>query len=184
MPKTDANEKELRKFAIEVAKKKISSRKAIDKYFKDGADFSKPDFAVLEGYFAAEDECDEKLKALYVEQRLAKKAHDFAKAKELKAEIDAEQIKRKQARNASKAEMDRHAYFNRAAKPYLDAEKLIKQQENYSHFDEIAAMYDDAKVRHEAALAEAAAEAARIKAEEDALNAKIKAEKAAKKKRK
>ena len=184
MPKTDANEKELRKFAIEVAKKKISSRKAIDKYFKDGADFSKPDFAVLEGYFAAEDECDEKLKALYVEQRLAKKAHDFAKAKEFKAEIDAEQIKRKQARNASKAEMDRHAYFNRAAKPYLDAEKLIKQQENYSHFDEIAAMYDDAKVRHEAALAEAAAEAARIKAEEDALNAKIKAEKAAKKKRK
>lgn len=184
MPKTNENEKELRKFAIEVAKKKISSRKAIDKYFKDGADFSKPDFAVLEGYFAAEDECDEKLKALYVELRLAKKAHDSAKAKELKAEIDAEQVKRKQARKDSKAEMDRHAYFNRAAKPYLDAEKLIKQQENYSHFDEIAAMYDEAKVRHEAAMEEAAAEAARLKAEEDALNAKIKAEKAAKKKRK
>ena len=184
MPKTDAGEKELRKFAIEVAKKKISSRKAIDKYFKDGADFSKPDFAVLEGYFAAEDECDEKLKALYVELRLAKKAHDSAKAKELKAEIDAVQVKRKQARKDSKAEMDRHAYFNRAAKPYLDAEKLIKQQENYSHFDEIAAMYDEAKVRHEAAMEEAAAEAARLKAEEDALNAKIKAEKAAKKKRK
>lgn len=184
MPKTNKNEKELRKFAIEVAKKKISSRKAIDKYFKDGADFSKPDFAVLEGYFAAEDECDEKLKALYIELRLAKKAHDSAKAKELKAEIDAEQVKRKQARKDSKAEMDRHAYFNRAAKPYLDAEKLIKQQENYSHFDEIAAMYDEAKVRHEAAMEEAAAEAARLKAEEDALNAKIKAEKAAKKKRK
>lgn len=184
MPKTNENEKELRKFAIEVAKKKISSRKAIDKYFKDGADFSKPDFAVLESYFAAEDECDEKLKALYVELRLAKKAHDSAKAKELKAEIDAEQVKRKQARKDSKAEMDRHAYFNRAAKPYLDAEKLIKQQENYSHFDEIAAMYDEAKVRHEAAMEEAAAEAARLKAEEDALNAKIKAEKAAKKKRK
>ena len=184
MPKTTETEKELRKFSIEVAKKKISSRKAIDKYFKDGADFSKPDFTVLEGYFAAEDECDEKLKALYVELRLAKKAHDSAKAKEIKAGIDAEQIKRKQARNASKAEMDRHAYFNRAAKPYLDAEKLIKQQENYSHFDEIAAMYDEAKARHEIAMAEAAAEAARLKAEEDALNAKIKAEKAAKKKRK
>lgn len=184
MPKTNETEKELRKFSIEVAKKKISSRKAIDKYFKDGADFSKPDFAVLEGYFAAEDACDDKLKALYVELRLAKKAHDSAKAKELKAEIDAEQVKRKQARKDSKAEMDRHAYFNRAAKPYLDAEKLIKQQENYSHFDEIAAMYDEAKVRHEAAMAEAAAEAARLKAEEDALNAKIKAEKAAKKKRK
>lgn len=184
MPKTNETEKELRKFSIEVAKKKISSRKAIDKYFKDGADFSKPDFAVLEGYFAAEDACDDKLKVLYSEQRLAKKAHDTAKAKACKAEIAAEQVKRKQARKDSKAEMDRHAYFNRAAKPYLDAEKLIKQQENYSRFDEIAAMYDEAKVRHETAMAEAAAEAARIKAEEDALNAKIKAEKAAKKKRK
>lgn len=184
MPKTNETEKELRKFSIEVAKKKISSRKAIDKYFKDGADFSKPDFAVLEGYFAAEDACDDTLKVLYSEQRLAKKAHDTAKAKACKAEIAAEQVKRKQARKDSKAEMDRHAYFNRAAKPYLDAEKLIKQQENYSRFDEIAAMYDEAKVRHETAMAEAAAEAARIKAEEDALNAKIKAEKAAKKKRK
>lgn len=184
MPKTNETEKELRKFSIEVAKKKISSRKAIDKYFKDGADFSKPDFAVLEGYFDAEDACDDKLKVLYSEQRLAKKAHDTAKAKACKAEIAAEQVKRKQARKDSKAEMDRHAYFNRAAKPYLDAEKLIKQQENYSRFDEIAAMYDEAKVRHETAMAEAAAEAARIKAEEDALNAKIKAEKAAKKKRK
>lgn len=184
MPKTTAEEKELRKFSIEVAKKKISSRKAIDKYFKDDAEFVQPAFSVLEGYFNEEDACDDKLKVLYAEQRIAKKEHDAAKAKSLKAEINAEQVKRKQARAKSKAEMDKHAYFNRAAKPYLDAEKLIKQEENYKHFDEIAAMYDDAKARHEIAEKEAAAEAARLKAEEDALNAKIKAEKAAKKKRK
>ena len=39
----------------------------------------------------------------------------------------------KKARNAvqkqAKAEMDRHAYFNRAAKPYIDAEKTVKQSE-------------------------------------------------------
>lgn len=184
MPKTTEAEKELRKFSVEVAKKKISARKAADKYFKGDAKFEKPDFAVLEGYFADEDACDDKLKALYMEQRIAKKAHDGAKAKSIKAEIDAVQIERKKARQNSKAEMDRHAYFNRAAKPYLDAEKLIKQEENYKHFDEIAAMYDDAKARHELAVAQAAAEAARLKQEEDALNAKIKAEKAAKRKRK
>ena len=184
MPKTTEAEKELRKFSVEVAKKKISARKAVDKYFKGDAKFEKPDFAVLEGYFADEDACDDKLKALYMEQRIAKKAHDGAKAKSIKAEIDAVQIERKKARQNSKAEMDRHAYFNRAAKPYLDAEKLIKQEENYKHFDEIAAMYDDAKARHELAVAQAAAEAARLKQEEDALNAKIKAEKAAKRKRK
>ena len=184
MPKSDKAEKELRKFAIEVAKKKISSRKALDKYFKDSDSFKEPDFAVLEGYFNEEDECDDRLKTLYTEQRLAKKARDGAKVRSLRLEIEAEQVKRRQARQKSKAEMDKHAYFNRAAKPYLDAEKLIKQQQNYSRFDEIAAMYDEAKARHEIAEAEAAAEAKRLKDEEDALNAKIKAERAAKKKRK
>ena len=47
----------------------------------------------------------------------------------------------------SKLETDKHANFNRAAKPFLDAEKLLKQKENYTHFEEIAAMYDEAKAR-------------------------------------
>lgn len=172
--------KEKRKFAVELAKKKISARKAIDKYFKNET-LEQPDFAVLEGYFDAEDACDEKLKVLYAEQHMAKKEHDKVRTDELRVEIRSALAERNAARKASKAEMDRHAYFNRAAKPYLDAEKLIKQEENYKHFDEIAAMYDDAKARYEESLAQAAAEAERLKAEEDALNAKIKEEKAAKK---
>lgn len=182
MPATNAHEKELRKFAIEIAKKKKSSRKAIDKYFKDDmSSFKKPEFAVLEGYFNDEDACDDRLKVLYAELHTAKKSGDREQAKSLKNEISAVQIKRKQARLNSKKEMDRHAYFNRAAKVYLDAEKLIKQEENYGRFEEIAAMYDDAKLRDEQAKAEAAAAAERLKQEEEALTAKLKAEKAAKK---
>lgn len=182
MPATNAHEKELRKFAIEIAKKKKSSRKAIDKYFKDDmSSFKKPEFAVLEGYFDDEDACDDRLKVLYAELHTAKKSGDREQAKSLKNEISAVQIKRKQARLNSKKEMDRHAYFNRAAKVYLDAEKLIKQEENYGRFEEIAAMYDDAKLRDEQAKAEAAAAAERLKQEEEALTAKLKAEKAAKK---
>lgn len=182
MPATNAHEKELRKFAIEIAKKKKSSRKAIDKYFKDDVSaFKKPEFAVLEGYFNDEDACDDRLKVLYAELHTAKKSGDREQAKSLKNEISAVQIKRKQARLNSKKEMDRHAYFNRAAKVYLDAEKLIKQEENYGRFEEIAAMYDDAKLRDEQAKAEAAAAAERLKQEEEALTAKLKAEKAAKK---
>ena len=182
MPATNAHEKELRKFAIEIAKKKKSSRKAIDKYFKDDVSaFKKPEFAVLEGYFNDEDACDDHLKVLYAELHTAKKSGDREKAKSLKNEISAVQVKRKQARLNSKKEMDRHAYFNRAAKVYLDAETLIKQEENYGRFEEIAAMYDDAKIRDEQAKAEAAAAAERLKQEEEALTAKLKAEKAAKK---
>ena len=42
--------------------------------------------------------------------------------------------------------MDEFAKFNRAATPFNDAEKLLTQKENYSHFDEIAALYDQAKL--------------------------------------
>ena len=77
--------------------------------------------------------------------------------------------------------MDKHAYFARAAKPYLDAEKLIKQEENYKHFDDIAAMYEESKARKEQAEAEAEAKALKEKQEAEAYAAQLKAEKAAKK---
>lgn len=63
----------------------------------------------------------------------------------LRADIKKTASERKQARDMSKKEMDRHAYFNRAAKPYLDAERLINQEKYYQHFGEIEALYDEAK---------------------------------------
>lgn len=149
MPKSTTAEKEARKAAIEIAKNKKLAFRTIKKKYLDGAEFVQPDFAVLESYFNTEDECDVKLKALYNEQHLAKKAKDYAKAGELKDEIAAVEAKRKEARKMSKLETDKHANFNRAAKPYLEAEKLLKQKENYTHFEEIAAMYDEAKARLE-----------------------------------
>ncbi len=149
MPKSTKEEKEIRKTAIEIAKSKKASYKAVKKYFGNGKDFKQPDFAVLEKFFDIEDECDVKLKTLYNEKRKSKKAKDSAKVKEIKAEIKRVEAERKDARKFSKEQMDKHAYFNRAAKVYLDAEKLIKQKDNYSHFEEIEKMYDDAKLRIE-----------------------------------
>ena len=76
---------------------------------------------------------------------------------------------------------DENALYTRAAKPYIDAKKLLTQAENYSRFEEIAAMYDDAKARHEEAMALAAAEAERQKQEEKAYAAELKAKRAAEK---
>ncbi len=181
LPQSTQEEKEYRKFAIEVAKKKKSARKAMDKYYSGNEKFEQPDFAILESCFAEEDSYDEKLKSLFAELKIAKKAQDKARCANLQAEIKNAQQAQKAAQKKSKAEMDRHARFNRAAKPYLDAEKLIKQEANYGHFDEIAAMYDDAKARYEQSQAEIAAETKRLKEEEAAMTAKLKAEKAAKK---
>lgn len=151
LPKTTTEQKELRRFAIEVAQKKKLSRKAIDKTFSAPGAFADPGVATLEQYFDDEDAADAELKALYLEK---KTASDKA---EIKNRIKQAQAKKDAAKKNAKAEMDKLADFNNAAKPYLDAKRLVLQKENYTKFDEIEALYDEAKAR---VLAKEEAEAA------------------------
>lgn len=181
MPKTDAAAKEARSKAIDIAKNKKLALKEIRKNFNNPEDFVQPDFAVLEGFYDEEDECDELLKKLYQEKAQAKKSKDNVRLGELKDEIKAVETKRKLARENGKKEMDKHAKFNRAAKPYLDAEKMVRQYENYQHFDEIAVEYEAAKARVEEKLAAEEAERIQKEAEEKAYRAQLRAEKQAKK---
>ena len=184
MPKTDDASKEARSKAIDIAKNKKLALKEIRKNFNNPEDFVQPDFAVLEGFYDEEDECDELLKKLYQEKAQAKKSKDNVRLGELKDEIKAVEAKRKLARENGKKEMDMHAKFNRAAKPYLDAEKMVKQYENYQHFDEIAVEYEAAKQRVEEKLAAEEAERLAKEAEEKAYREQLKAEKQAKKSKK
>lgn len=150
LPKTTKEEKEMRKFQIENAKNMISAHKAAVKYFPDRSTFVAPDYDELERLFEKEDKCDEEMKKKYLLQRDARKESNAAEVKKLAAEIKQLKADRKAAQDASKAEMDKHAYFARAAKPYLDAEKLIKEEENYQHFEELENMYDESKMIAEA----------------------------------
>ena len=161
MPKNTEEEKELRKFSLEVARRKLTSRAAIDANYKSLSDFVQPDFSVLESFYDAEDACDEKLRVLYAKQAEAKKQKNGAVVRELKLEIQRLNVEKKKAQKQAKAEMDLHAAFARAAKPYLDAEKMMKEKENYAHYEELAAKYDAAKVR--------IAEEDRLNAEEQAI---------------
>lgn len=178
LPKSTEEEKQIRKYELEVAKNFRTSNRAARKYFKDETEMVAPDFAVLEKYFEDEDKADETIEQLYTELRAAKKKSDKSKVASIKLEIKAQEAARKQARESSKKEMDRHAYFNRAAKVYLDAEKLVKQAENYERFEEIADKYDEAKKNHEEALELLAAEAAKAAEEEKAEAQRIKEERA------
>ena len=181
MPKTDDAAKEARSKAIEIAKNKKVAFKEIQKNFKNAEDLVQPDFAVLEGYFNEEDECDKILKKLYLEKAQAKKSKDNVRLGELKDEIKAAEAKRVLARKNGKEEMDKHAKFNRAAKPYLDAEKMVRQYENYQHFDEIVVEYDAAKQRVDEKRAAEEAERLQKEAEEKAYREQLKAEKKSKK---
>lgn len=179
MPKTTAEEKELRKFSLEVARQKLASRTAIDAHYQSLSDFVKPDFAILDSLYNAEDACDEKLKDLYAEQAEAKKQKESAKVKQLKLAIQQTKVEKAKLQKQSKVEMELHAVFARAAKPYLDAEKMMKERENYAHFEELAAKYDEAKARIEAEDKAKAEEQKREEAERQADKARRLAEKAA-----
>ena len=177
MPKGTKEEKELRKFAIEIAQNKQRSRKAINKYYKSLSDFVQPDFAVLEAIFNGQDACNEELKKLYNIQYEAKKAKDSFKLKEVGEKINAVKAEKKDLQKKEKNEMDKHAQFARAAKPYLDAERLMKEKENQEHFDELAAAYEEAKANEAASLQAQLDEQKRLDEEKAAAKAAIKAEK-------
>ncbi len=177
MPKGSDDEKKIRKAAIEIAKGRLSAIKAVKKYYADGNGFEEPDYTLLEASYELEDKLEAELKALNNSLKSLKKdAGAYADAKARIAQIQADL---KEARAESKRLSDSFANFQRAAKPYIDAKKLLTQSANYEKLDEIAAIYEAAKERHEAALAEARADAERTAAEEKAYSEKLKAEKAA-----
>ncbi len=181
LPKNTHDEKEFRKFEIEIAKNKISAIKSYHKYYSSTDEFKELSFDTIDEYFEREDKLDDKIAELAKLSHIAKKDKDTEEVAKLKAQIKELSEERKQVRKLSKEEMDKHAKFNRAAKPYVDAKKLLTQQENFSHFDEIAAQYDVAKANvEEADRLEAEAEAKRIAEEKEELERR-KAEKAAKK---
>ncbi len=181
MPKGTKEEKELRKFAIEIAQSKLSSRRAIDKFYKSAADFTQPDYAQLERIFEEQDALDAKMKQLYLEKSEAGKAKDSFRMKDISEALKSCKLEKKALRKNEKAEMDKHTQFSRAAKPYLNAEKLIKEEENYKHFDELAEKYEEAKAANEAARQAKIDEQKRLEEEKAAAKLAAKAEKEAKK---
>ena len=182
LPQSTPEEKAYKKDAVSRERDFIDAQKAAAKYYSNNiVEF---DIAVFEKLFAKEDELDETLEATYkklYKARDEKNKEEIAlymqKVKDIKAQ---QKLLEKEIKKAT----NDNSVYNRAARPVIKAKKLITQSENYAKFDEIAAMYDEAKARHEKAQAEAAAEAARIAAEEKAYGEKLRAEKAAKKNKK
>ncbi|MDD6728930.1 MAG: MFS transporter [Eubacteriales bacterium] len=184
LPKNTEEEKELRTFQLELAKKKKSAKKAYDKYFGTAKVFVEPDMEKLTALFDREDELDEQLYALASEKTMAKKAEDKDEVRRLDEKIKAVKAEIKKVQAESKKMQDEFAEFNRAAKPFTDARKFLVQKENFSHFDEIAALYDDAKAKAEEEDRLHKEELDRKRAEEQAELEKRKAMKAAKKNKK
>lgn len=177
LPKNTEEEKAIRSFEIEFAKKKIAAKKAYDKYFGSVKEFVEPSMTDLTDLFDQEDALDEKISELAKEKAIARKEKDDDKVREYTAEIKKAKEASKVLERKSKAMQDEFAKFNRAAKPYNDAKKLLTQEENFKHFDEIAALYDEAKAKAEQEEREREEMLAKKRAEEEAELARRKAAK-------
>ena len=182
LPSATPEEKEFKKNAISRAKNFVYAKKAAAKYFPNG--IKEFDTSIFETLFDKEDKLAEELEATYKKLYDARDRKDKPAIEKYMQAVKAIRAEQKVVENEIKKATNENSVYNRAAKPYINAKKLLTQSENYARFDEIAAMYEDAKLRHEQAMIEEAAERERREAEEKAYAEKIKAEKAAAKKNK
>ena len=173
MPKENELQKRIRKDCIEEAKTQLRSKRIALKYYPDGI----PEFdtSVFKTLFDESDRLSQERRMAFEEQDIAKKAHDTSECERLQALLKNNAEAKKANEKAIKEKSAEHSVWTRSVKAYPDAVKLVAQERDYDRFEEIEALYDDAKARNDAAIeAAAAAErklAAERKAEKEALRA-------------
>lgn len=177
LPKKTHEEKVSRVIAIEKARNEIFAQKTIAKYYPQGVE--EFDSSVFDKLFAKEDSLDAKLNELYQSLHTAKELKRLTEIESIKEEISVAKSEMKIIKKQLKIATNKYAIFNRAARPYLDAKKLLIQQENYRHYEDIKANYEESKRRAEQKLAEQLEQEAREKEEKAAYAAKLKEERAA-----
>lgn len=145
MPKNTQEEKDRRRDALMQISKIKASKKAIKKYFPNG--IIEFDNSVFETLFKAEDENELALHNSLKAMKIAKENKNTAEIQKLKLQVKELQLRKAKIKEEIKEATNKNSIYYRAARPYLDAVKTLKQMENYQHYDEIAALYDDAKER-------------------------------------
>lgn len=153
LSKATAEEKEIRKYRIVFCRTRLTAKKYYNKYYKAGKSIEKPDDSKLNELFNIEESYDVKEDVLYKKLFEAKERKDKQEEEALKKEIKALKAKFKELNKQINDEQNNRLAYTRSVKPLLDAQKILKQAENYSHFDEIKARYEGAKINLEAANA-------------------------------
>lgn len=179
MPRETKLQKEERSAAISTAKARIHSKKVIEE--KHGGRIEEFDTSVFEELFEQEDANLEKRTEL--EERIsdARKAKDKAQLEKLYEQRAALKLEKKQIDAKIKKATDENSYYNSLAKPYIDSVKLVKQAENYTHYEDIKSLYDEAKLRKEEQERIEHEKEEELKAAQKAEKERLKAEKAQKK---
>lgn len=150
LPKGTEEEKEIRQYSINFSRTRLTARKYQKEYYEGKDPIKVPDDTAINELFRMEEVYSEQEDELYKALYKAKEDKDKAKIKVLNTELKALKNNIKKLNKDIRDEQNKRVFYNRSAKPWVDAVKLLKQAENYSHFSEIEKLYEDAKNRIEA----------------------------------
>lgn len=145
LPKKTEEEKELRRYKINFCRTRITARKYYGKYYGSGKGFEMPDDTVLNNLFNIEEEYSKHEDVLYKKLFEAKENKDKQQIKVVNQQIKELKEKFRKLNKKINEEQNNRLSYTRSVKPLLDAQKLLRQAENYTHFDEIKARYEEAK---------------------------------------
>ncbi len=147
LPKGTKEEKLYRKEMKESAAARLRSKKIIDKKF--GGVLIPFDITQFDETDKKEAYLDELQKKLYTELDIAKKNKNKTAVADIKKQLKDSGNERRELNKRIKKLTETHSLYYSAAKPYLSAKRLLDEKENYSHFEKITGMYDEAKIRVE-----------------------------------
>lgn len=141
LPKSTEEEKQLRKYKIDFARTRLTARKYQNKYYSETNKIATPDYTELNELYQYDNALADKEEEIYQRMNEAKLYSD--KEAYNKCKQDAKNIKNdiKELNKKINAEQNKHVSYNRSAKAYLDAVRLLKQAENYTHIEEIRERY-------------------------------------------
>ena len=168
----NTEEKELRRNAINRVRMIKDSQKVLRKKYPDGIE--KFDVRVFEQLFEKEDQLDAQIKEEVNELRMAAKNKNKSAEKKANEKIKSLRKSRDEIRKKIKAATDENSTYTRAAKPYIEAEKLLKQEENYLHYEDIKARYEESKKRNDEEIQRRTAKEEELKAKRREYAAKAK----------
>ena len=172
MPKATEEEKDMRRNAINRVRMIKDSKKVLAKKYADGIEIF--DIKIFEQLFEKEDELDAMIKEAVNELRAAAKVKDKTAEKKANEKIKALRKNRDEIRKKIKVATDENSTYTRAAKPYIEAEKLLKQRENYLHYEDIKSRYEESKKRNDEEIQRRIAEEEELKAKRKEYAAKAK----------
>lgn len=143
MPKSTEAEKSIRRDTIMQIRNFAVAKKTAAKYYPDG--IKKFDENILVSLFEREDKLRAELSELAAEMKNAKETNAVYDMSDIREKTQALKKEKAQAAKEIKKASAENSVYHRAAKPYLDAVRILAQAENYGRLDEIAAMYEKVK---------------------------------------